>query len=989
MNELTSIHDGADGDLAGATLDLHDLRACLRDLVSLLALPATWSGRDPEAVLQTLLDVLVGVLRLDLVYGCADVDGERRRFARAVRAGTRSDVNGQQAAVIRCLAPLIEGNGNAGPVEVANPLGGEALRAVRMPLGLIDDGYVIAASCRSSFPTQHEQLLLRVATNQALIGLQEARLLQQRASAEDRERERARAASLAAAVGEAFTRRGSLGEKLQRIAESIVHHLDAALARIWTFNESDQVLELRASAGEESHVYGAHGRIRLGELDIGRIAQARQPIVTSSLGTDPQLGDPEWVRREGMVAFAGFPIVVEDRLVGVVALFSRAKLADSIVKALASLADELALGIDRERADDEREQLLRTTQRHVGLLRGLSQASLTINSSASLSDVLQTMTDAARELIGAHQSVTSMTTGDDWAQAINAVSLSDKYAAYRRYAEKPDGSGIYSLVCRSNKTFRMTQAELEAHPAWRGFGNQKSRHPPMRGWLAAPLIARGGKNIGLIQLSDKYAGEFTEEDETILVQLARLAAVAIENAEFQRATGQAREVAEQEARRTAQLQRMTAALAGTTSLSDVGTAATDAIDVLSAAAAAIYFARGDGTFQSASRRGLPAEVNQWERIDPQAPLPLATALRTGDPVWITGHQELVAAYPLLAQSGVPAEQLQAVAALPLKLHGRVLGGIVFSFADERRFSAPERDVLMSLAQQCAQAVERANLLEAERASRAELQQTVHYNEVFAGILAHDLRNPLAAIITAAQLLLMRQEGVGDRLLKPLNRILSSGDRMARMIDQLLDFTRIRVGGGMRIVSQETDLGELCRRVVGELEDANPEWTMTVETSGNMVGQWDPDRLQQVVSNLAANAVQHGEPDAGLRLRLVATADEIELRLLNKGVIPRELLSSLFDPFCGTQLRRAHGRGLGLGLFITKQIVMAHGGSVNVESSEGAGTTFIVRLPRRTGRSESTEPLGAEDSTLFGARPRVTAAAENRPQHQAAGTDRSG
>jgi signal transduction histidine kinase len=954
MSDLTSNHHhhGA-SDLAGAPLDAHELRACLRDLVSLLALPATWSGRDPEAVVQALLDVLVGVLRLDLVYGCVDVDGDGRQFARAVRAAARPNVNGQEVAITRCLAPLIAGEDGAVPLEVANPLGDEPLRAVRMPLGLTDDGYIIAASCRSSFPTQHEQLLLRVATNQALMGLQEARLLKQRASAEERERERARAASLAAAVGEAFTRRGALGEKLRRIAQSIVDHLDAALARIWTFNESDQMLELRARAGQDTDLDGPPGRIRLGDFEIGRIAQSRQPIVTNSVGTDPQIGDPEWVRRKGMVAFAGFPIVVEDRLVGVVDLLSRAPLADSIVKALASIADELALGIDRERADDERERLLGATQRHVGLLRGLSQASLAINSSASVDEVLQKITVAARELIGAHQSVTSMTTGDDWAQALNAVSLSDKYAAYRGYAEKPNGSGIYSVVCRLNKTFRMTQAELEAHPAWRGFGNERHRHPSMRGWLAVPLIARDGTNIGLIQATDKYAGEFTEEDETILVQLAQLAAVAIENAQFQRDTETARDVAEQEARRTAQLQRTTAAFAGTISLADVGSAATDAVDVLGAAAAVVYFARGDGTFQWASHRGFPSEVAEWQRLDPHAPLPLSTAMRTGEPVWVTGYQELVAAYPAVALSTVPSERLQAVAALPLKLHGRVLGGIAFSFADERWFSAPERDVLLSLAQQCAQAVERANLLEAERAARAELQQTVYYNEVFAGILAHDLRNPLGAIVTAAHLLLLqRQEGDGDRFTKPLNRIVSSGDRMARMIEQLLDFTRIRVGGGIRIVPQETDLGELCRRVVGELEDANPAWTMNVETSGNMIGQWDPDRLQQVVSNLAANAVQHGEPDTGLRIRLAASADEIELRVQNKGVIPAELLPSLFDPFRGTQLRRAHARGLGLGLFITKEIVVAHGGAVNVESSHDARTTFIVRLPRRKAPAES-------------------------------------
>jgi GAF domain-containing protein len=152
-----------------------------------------------------------------------------------------------------------------------------------------------------------------------------------------------------------------------------------------------------------------------------------------------------------------------------------------------------------------------------------------IDSARSVSEVLQAVTERAREIVGAHQAVTSIVIGGNWARATNAVSLSDKYAAWRTYDEQPDGSGIYGLVCRMNRPLRMTQAELEAHPAWRGFGKAAGKHPPMRGWLAAPLAGRHDRNVGLIQLSDKYEGDFTEEDEAIIAQLAQMASVAIEN----------------------------------------------------------------------------------------------------------------------------------------------------------------------------------------------------------------------------------------------------------------------------------------------------------------------------------------------------------------------------------------------------------------------------------------------------------------------------
>ena len=159
-------------------------------------------------------------------------------------------------------------------------------------------------------------------------------------------------------------------------------------------------------------------------------------------------------------------------------------------------------------------------------LKAVSDA---IASARSITELLEVITEKARELVGAHQATTSVVFGGNWAKAVHAVSLSDKYSAWRAYDERPDGSGIYRLVYQLSLPMRLTQAELQAHSAWRGFGAAAGRHPPMRGWLAVPLRGRGGQNIGLIQLSDKYEGEFSQEDETLLVELERLASVTLEN----------------------------------------------------------------------------------------------------------------------------------------------------------------------------------------------------------------------------------------------------------------------------------------------------------------------------------------------------------------------------------------------------------------------------------------------------------------------------
>jgi signal transduction histidine kinase len=224
-------------------------------------------------------------------------------------------------------------------------------------------------------------------------------------------------------------------------------------------------------------------------------------------------------------------------------------------------------------------------------------------------------------------------------------------------------------------------------------------------------------------------------------------------------------------------------------------------------------------------------------------------------------------------------------------------------------------------------------------------------------LAHDLRNPLGAMTTAAQLLLMRFEGeraLGERETRPLSRILSSGQRMNTMIEQLLDFTRLRSGGGIPIEPHDTNLAELCGQVVGELEVAHPEWRIERHVAGDPRGTWDSDRLLQVLSNLIANACQHGSREAPVSVNLDGSAKhEVRVEVGNRGAIPESLLPDLFDPFRSTRHPRGQPRGLGLGLFIVREIVRGHGGTIEVTSTEASGTIFVIRLPRRSqGRSES-------------------------------------
>jgi len=189
-------------------------------------------------------------------------------------------------------------------------------------------------------------------------------LITDRKRAEEQLERRARQATLGADVGRALAESGTtLRRTLQRCAESVVEQLDAAFARIWTYNPGERVLELQASAGMYTHLDGPHGRVPLGRFKIGLIAEERRPHLTNSVVGDPHVGDQEWARREGMVSFAGYPLVVEDRLVGVLAMFARRPLPDDTLEALASVSNVIAQGVERKRADEALKEYARERER--------------------------------------------------------------------------------------------------------------------------------------------------------------------------------------------------------------------------------------------------------------------------------------------------------------------------------------------------------------------------------------------------------------------------------------------------------------------------------------------------------------------------------------------------------------------------------------------------------------------------------------------------
>ncbi|HSD21932.1 MAG TPA: ATP-binding protein [Anaeromyxobacter sp.] len=227
--------------------------------------------------------------------------------------------------------------------------------------------------------------------------------------------------------------------------------------------------------------------------------------------------------------------------------------------------------------------------------------------------------------------------------------------------------------------------------------------------------------------------------------------------------------------------------------------------------------------------------------------------------------------------------------------------------------------------------------ERERGSALEAQERI------LGIVGHDLRSPLSAIQAGATLLSRRTLPPAEA--RTLARILSSSRRMAHMIRDLLDFTRVRDAGGIPLQPRATDLREVCSPVVEEATLRHGAGAVELRCEGDLTGAWDPDRLQQALANLVSNALQHAPAGSPVRVRASRERSCVRVEVENEGPpIPPDALRAIFEPFRRGDARHAGADGLGLGLFIVRTIVEAHGGRVEVASGPARPTTFTVRLP---------------------------------------------
>jgi signal transduction histidine kinase len=221
----------------------------------------------------------------------------------------------------------------------------------------------------------------------------------------------------------------------------------------------------------------------------------------------------------------------------------------------------------------------------------------------------------------------------------------------------------------------------------------------------------------------------------------------------------------------------------------------------------------------------------------------------------------------------------------------------------------------------------------------------HSRDLFLGVLGHDLRNPIGAMRMSAELI-AKIGSLTERQNMLIAQVVTSADRATQILDQLLDLTRARLGSGLHIIREDMDMAFVSRQLLEETRSLHPSRTFTLKVSGDTKGHWDKPRIGQVLSNLLGNAVQYGFTDLPIDVTVIGDSKEVSLSVHNEGVpIPKNAIGGIFEAMIRGGTDGIDSTNLGLGLYITKEIISAHGGTIKVTSSEKGGTTFIALFPR--------------------------------------------
>ncbi|HEY1068173.1 MAG TPA: PAS domain S-box protein, partial [Pirellulales bacterium] len=796
--------------------------------------------------------------------------------------------------------------------------------------------------------------------------------------------EQSRADSLRAALAVAVTKPGNLRSILQECSEAIVRERGAALARVWTLNPADHVLELQAEAGPAKRSDDDQSRIPVGQLKIGMLAERRRPHFTNQVLGDPRIPNQEWVKREGLASFAGFPLLVDDRVIGVLAIFSRKMLSPEAFDHLTGMAELIAQCIDRKRTEAdhqraeaavrERERLLRvvTESARVGLVV-VNQHYEYLFTNEAYSEIFQ-LED--QSLVGRKVSdVLSI----GWAQIQPRLdrALAGEQVAYElKLPATPESKGerwfrvMYQPRDRQGEGPTVVVVVLDISENKRteaAIRDSEERYRRLIDVLPGAVFTHSLDEIVFCNpafvrlMRAKRAEDLTGRNLYEVVHphdhgLMRAQTGAANDDSGQLATGTEMRVVRLDGR-SVPVHAVSTPISGV-GPSGVLTALSDLTDrersmellrsVLGSVSDSILTINADGIVQSMN----PATERMFGYSEMEV---LGNNIRVLMPEpYRTEHDGYIANF---MRTGVAK-----VIGKGREVEGRRKDGAVFPLEltvtefqldGERRFTGVVRDIT-------------ARKRLEEQFLQAQKMEAIGQ---LAGGVAHDFNNLLTVITGYSDMLLMEMSA-DDRKRNFVVAVMEAGERAARLTQQLLAFSRKAI-----VELKLLDLNELVaettkmlRRLIGE------HVTLTVNPDPALGRiKVDVGQIEQVVMNLVVNgrdAMPHGGRLTIETRDVHVTAESLpefatlplgryaQLTVADTGEgMTNEVKARIFEPFFTT---KGIGKGTGLGLAVVHGVVAQCGGRIFVESAVGVGTTFTLLFPVAAESTDGSESkLAAE------------------------------
>jgi PAS domain S-box-containing protein len=802
------------------------------------------------------------------------------------------------------------------------------------------------------------------------------REIEQRARAEESLTYRVRMSTLNADVAVALNAGNELQPMLQHCAELMVRHLGVAFARIWTLNAEVQTLELQASAGCYTHLDGPHSRVKVGQYKIGWIAREKRPLLTNSVQSDSRVSDRAWAAREGMVAFAGYPLLIEDRVLGVLAMFARHRLADDVLDTLDSIAHSLALGIERKRAQTA---LAESEARFSAAF----QASPIIISIARVSDGQYVLVNDAfvnwsgysrAEILSRNAEELGLWEAqedrqDFWTGLRQTGSIREREWRFRNRAGRHFDMLVACELIHLNHVphilgmahditeRKQTEAELRASEA----RLRESEARFSAAFQASPAL------IGILRLSDgKYVlandahlnwlgysreevlghtclelglWEDPRERDLILKDMRSMGSIRQRECRWRNRRGE----------------HFTVLLsAETINVNDTPHMLVMALDITERKQAEAELRESEAQLRESEARFSVAF---------QASPVFISIFRMSDQKFVLVNDALVnwmgcSREDMLGRTTVDLEmwqdnadrdqvwkELSEIGSIRQReCRLRNSRGEPFTILlSAETIKLNNTPHILSLAQDITQRKraeeELINTLEREK----ELSQL---KSNFVSMVSHEFRTPLGIIQSSAELLRdfhpKMQSIEREEQLESISR---NAQRMAGMMEEVLVLSRLDAGK-LDFQPAALNLNGFCRRVVDEVLSATSH-RCSIELALDSIptlARADEQLLGHIFTNLLSNAVKYSEAGTAVHFFVAREGHDAVCVIRDKGIgIPEEDQQHLFNAFhrggnVGTR------PGTGLGLLLVKRCADLHGGKVEVESRLGEGTTVTVKFP---------------------------------------------